>query len=88
MNLCKNCGGPLRQRRGGVGRKREFCTNRCRWTWHNQQRPRPEARFFELSLEMERHSRGQHFGYAMLTFPSAKFHEWCDLGKQLEKMAE
>jgi hypothetical protein len=42
-------------------------------------------RFLELSLEMEYHSRGQLFDQAMRTFPTEKFHEWCDLAKRLER---
>jgi hypothetical protein len=41
-------------------------------------------RFVNLSLDMERHSRGQMFDQAMRTFPTEKFHEWCTLGKKLE----
>lgn len=41
-------------------------------------------RFLELSRELERHSRGQDFAYAMGSFPSRKFHEWCELGKALD----
>ena len=41
-------------------------------------------RFVILSLDMERHSRGIDFVQAMRTFPSAQFHEWCDLAKRLE----
>lgn len=52
----------------------------------NVNRPfeRNVERFLELSLKMERHSRGLDFRDAMTTFPSADFHEWCDLAKSLE----
>jgi hypothetical protein len=43
------------------------------------------VRFVLLSLEMERNSRGQLFEVAMRTFPTDKFHEWCDLAKRLER---
>lgn len=43
-------------------------------------------KFLELSLEMERHTRGQDFSQAIRSFPSEKFHEWCDLAKLLEEM--
>lgn len=46
----------------------------------------PKARFLKISLLMEKHSRGQVFFEAMMNFPSALFHEWCDLGRQLEDM--
>jgi hypothetical protein len=42
-------------------------------------------KFLKLSLEMERHARGMLFETAMKSFPSAKFHEWCDLAKQIEE---
>jgi hypothetical protein len=42
-------------------------------------------RFLELSLEMEYHSRAQLFADAMRTFPTEKFHEWCDLAKRIER---
>lgn len=45
----------------------------------------PKARFLKISLLMEKHSRGQVFSEAMMSFPSKLFHEWCDLGRQLEK---
>jgi len=40
--------------------------------------------FLELSLEMVEHTKGGNFEEAMRTFPSAKFHRWCELGRQLE----
>jgi hypothetical protein len=45
-------------------------------------------RFLELSFEIEQHSRGQPFELAMRTFPTAKFHEWCELSKKLQERIE
>jgi hypothetical protein len=45
-------------------------------------------RFIELSFEIERHSRGQLFETAMRTFPTEKFHEWCELSKKLQERIE
>ena len=32
-NLCKNCGKPMVQKKGG--KPRTFCTDQCRWDWWN-----------------------------------------------------
>jgi hypothetical protein len=42
-----------------------------------------EEEFLDLSREMYRHSRGTTFEEAMKTFPSEKFHRWCNLGSQI-----
>ncbi len=49
----------------------------------NDRKRHASARFLQLSLDMWEHSRGQLFEQAMQTFPSAKFHEWCDEGRKL-----
>lgn len=41
-------------------------------------------RFLELSLLIEKHSRGGVFSDMMMTLPSKLFHEWCDLAKRIE----
>lgn len=35
-DICKNCGAPLRQTPGV--KKREFCSDKCRFDWWNQRR--------------------------------------------------
>lgn len=49
-----------------------------------EQRARARARFLEISLMMEKHSRGYDVPVSMATFPSKLLHEWCDLAKRIE----
>lgn len=38
-SFCPNCGAPIIQ--SGRGRKKKFCSDKCRWEWKNRN-PKPE----------------------------------------------
>lgn len=42
QHICKNCGKPLRQTQGG--RKKVFCSDKCRYNWWNRKRGRQPYR--------------------------------------------